>query len=408
MPPKKKAPARGKAGKPAKGSGDRLHLRVALALLFVFGFLVVSLVGLSYLRESVKTASPPLPFEEAPPAGRDREVAEDIRVELESALLRSGVALADVEARPAAEGRVRMEVRGKFPSPAVLAELERRLARLDPQIRLAGRPAMRELDIVWRGTPVFSLHFQPPVQAHPPAPKPAIHDRAKPDEPFASHPEPRLAIVMDDLGLDVASGQALVAIDLPVTFAIMPGNPHAREVADLAHGHGREVLVHMPMEPQGYPAVNPGNDALLVRMERIEIEERVRRFLERVPHAVGGNNHMGSRFTESAEGMGAVMAVLKEADLFFLDSLTTAGSVGAEEARQAGVPAGVRDLFLDNEQDVHRIAAEIRHLVRVARRQGQAIGICHPYPETLEALRRETAALKESGVEVVPVSRLIR
>jgi polysaccharide deacetylase 2 family uncharacterized protein YibQ len=213
---------------------------------------------------------------------------------------------------------------------------------------------------------------------------------------------------MDDLGRDLASGRELAAIDLPVTFAVMPGNPHSREVAELAHQHGREVLVHMPMQPQGYPEINPGNDALLIDMDAEEIQTRVRGFLERVPHAVGGNNHMGSRFTESPEGMQAVMAILRESGLFFVDSVTSGRSVGIEEAVKAGVPAAARDVFLDNEQDVARIAAELRHLVRVAQRQGRAIGICHPYPETMEALRRETATLKESGVEIVPVSRLVR
>jgi polysaccharide deacetylase 2 family uncharacterized protein YibQ len=219
----------------------------------------------------------------------------------------------------------------------------------------------------------------------------------------------RLAIIMDDLGRDLASGKALVEIDVPVAFAIMPGNAKAAEVADLAHRHGREVLVHMPMEPRGFPGIDPGGDALLVGMQREEIEERVRGFLQRVPHAIGGNNHMGSRFTENPEGMQAVLGVLKESGMFFVDSVTSDRSVALSEARQSGVAAAGRDVFLDNEQDVERIVAEIRHLVRVARQQGEAIGICHPYPQTLEALRREAAAaLRQSGVELVPVSRLVR
>lgn len=411
MPPKKSSRSKGKPGKPPKSPGDRLHLRVALALLFVLGFLVASMVGLSYMRESLQVMAPsqPLPFEEPVFPARHREVVDDIRVELESALLRSGLSLTDLKARQAPDGRTRIEIHGKVPSPTVLGELERRLSRIDGEIRLISRPAAQEMDILWRGVPRFSLHFRPPSHPRtavrtPPSPVPSQNEVPAPRTAGPA----RLSIIMDDLGRDLDSGNALLAIDVPVAFAIMPGNAQAAAVADLAHRHGREVLIHMPMEPRDYPAMNPGTDALLVRMNVEEVQERVRGFLDRVPHAVGGNNHMGSRFTEDPAGMQAVLAVLKESGLFFVDSMTSRGSIAVREARQAGVATAGRDVFLDNEQDVERIAAEIRHLVGVARRQGEAIGICHPYPETLEALRREADALKQSGVEIVPVSRLVR
>jgi polysaccharide deacetylase 2 family uncharacterized protein YibQ len=212
---------------------------------------------------------------------------------------------------------------------------------------------------------------------------------------------------MDDLGRDPATARALLAIDIPVTFAILPGEPHAARVAEIAYGGGREIMVHIPMEPLGYPAVNPGDDALLVAMEAEEIRQRVRGYLQEVPHASGGNNHMGSRFTQSSEGMAAVLGQMRQSDLFFVDSLTTGKSVGMAEAHKSGVPAIARDLFLDNVQDVGQISREIRKLTDLAVRRGHAVGICHPYPETLEALRHEVSYIRQRGVEVVSVSRLL-
>ncbi len=310
-------------------------------------------------------------------------------MEVESALLRSGMNLRDIQRGDPAEQPLRMEVRGEFPPSGILSDLDRRLNRIDHEIRLESQPAEGLLQILWRGKPRIRLHFYLPT--------------------FRSTPgaRPRLAIVMDDLGRNLGVGRALLAIDLPVTLSILPGQAHSAGLAELAHRHGREIMVHLPMEPQAYPVADPGKDALFVNLSAAEIRRRMENYLQQVPYAVGGNNHMGSRFTEDRAGMQAVLGVIKENGFFFLDSLTTGESIAYAEARRAGVPAAVRDVFLDNAPEVEKIAGEIRRLVAVAKRRGHAIGICHPYPETLEALRREAAALHQAGVELVPVGQLV-
>jgi polysaccharide deacetylase 2 family uncharacterized protein YibQ len=216
-----------------------------------------------------------------------------------------------------------------------------------------------------------------------------------------------LAIIVDDLGRDLASARDLLAIDLPLTFAIIPQNEEACRVATLAHERGREVLIHMPMEPQGYPRANPGADALFLRQSEPELRRLVRSYRQRVPYAVGGNNHMGSRFTENQEKMAVVLDELRQAGMFFVDSRTSNRSVAYEVARTTGVPTIRRDIFLDNVQNEELIAREIHKMVRMAARTGAAVAICHPYPETLAALRREASYIRSQGVGVVPVSQLL-
>lgn len=116
---------------------------------------------------------------------------------------------------------------------------------------------------------------------------------------------------------------------------------------------------------------------------------------------------MGSRLTENSEAMAAVLEVLRERKMFFVDSRTSASSVAVVEADRKGVPAISRDVFLDNVREVPAIAREIRKLAGVARRRGSAVGICHPYPETLAALRQEAEVLREQGIDVVSVSQLL-
>jgi polysaccharide deacetylase 2 family uncharacterized protein YibQ len=105
--------------------------------------------------------------------------------------------------------------------------------------------------------------------------------------------------------------------------------------------------------------------------------------------------------------MRAVLAIMRQEGLFFVDSKTSGDSVALAEARRMKVPATSRDVFLDNDADVELIARQIRKLVVLAGKHGKAVGICHPYPETIAALQQELPQLNRDGITVVPVSELI-
>jgi polysaccharide deacetylase 2 family uncharacterized protein YibQ len=120
----------------------------------------------------------------------------------------------------------------------------------------------------------------------------------------------------------------------------------------------------------------------------------------------GVNNHMGSRFTEYSEGMRQVMEVLAERGLYFVDSLTSPRSVGYRMAKEMGVRAYRRDVFLDVVQDEAKIQAQFLKLLHLARLHGYALGICHPYPETLRVLPQLHALAQREGYDMVTVSEL--
>jgi polysaccharide deacetylase 2 family uncharacterized protein YibQ len=375
--------------RPGKKSAGGQQLKILLAALFLLGFLVVALVLLSQVRRSFRP--PPPPPATVPTLARTGPPLEDIRVEVESALLRSGITLNHI--REGSENNtLRYEVEGDLPSADILEVLGRRLEKRSSDLRLQVVPSTEEMRILWKGKVCFYLFFNPPT------PGPGRNVQRK---------KPRLAIIMDDMGRDTETVRKLIAIGLPVTVSVLPNTLESVEVATLAHEGGKEVLIHIPMEPESYPAANPGPDALFLNLSSSEILHRFQTYRERVPFAVGGNNHMGSRFTENREAMDTVLGAMKEAGLFFIDSLTSGRSVGFEEARKEGVPSAIRDLFLDNIQDVDKISGQIRHLVKIADQRGHAIGICHPHPQTLEALRREAPFLRRAGIKMVPVSDLL-
>ncbi len=217
----------------------------------------------------------------------------------------------------------------------------------------------------------------------------------------------RVAIIIDDIGQNVAPVQALLDMEIPFTFSILPGLEHSEDVVRMIHEENREIMLHLPMEPINYPKENPGKLALMVYMDPNDIRDRVKDLLGRVPNSVGVNNHMGSRFTQDREKVSAMLSEIKKRGLFFIDSLTISGSVAYEESLRLGLRAGKRDIFLDHIDRTDAVSGQIDKLIRMANRKGSAIAICHPRKNTIKALRKALKQFKSQGIEIVPVSELI-
>jgi polysaccharide deacetylase 2 family uncharacterized protein YibQ len=218
----------------------------------------------------------------------------------------------------------------------------------------------------------------------------------------------RLAIVIDDMGTTVQEARSLTAIGVPLTFSIIPGLRNYREVAAYAAASGIETMIHIPMQPKGWPQRRLEVNGLLVSMEDADIREHLQGFLRDIPKAVGANNHMGSEFTEHGDKMLPVLELLKGRGLFFIDSVTSPKSVGQKLARELGMKSGRRNVFLDNEQDPVYIRGQINQAVRLAKKSGTAIAICHPHPVTIKTLSAMLPDLERQGITLVPVSRLVR
>jgi len=165
-------------------------------------------------------------------------------------------------------------------------------------------------------------------------------------------------------------------------------------------------MLHLPMEPFNYPAVNPGDGVLLVSMNQETIVEVLNEDLNQVPFVAGVNNHMGSRFTENKEKMLIVLSALKRKQLYFVDSRTSSGSIAFAAAREMALRTACRDIFLDNHLCETALKIQMERLLSVARNKGSAIGIGHPHKETLNLLKGCSTTIT-SEAEVVPISTLI-
>ena len=219
---------------------------------------------------------------------------------------------------------------------------------------------------------------------------------------------PMVALIIDDLGQHPGHGRRVVELPGPVACAFLPGLPHTRRGARQCHEQGKEVMLHQPLQAAAPNDIGPGG--VTIDMERDEVIATVIENLASIPHVSGMNSHMGSLLTRHPGHMLWVTQALHQFDqnAFFIDSFTTAQSVARQIAAETGLAHGRRNVFLDPEPDPEIIEAEFHRWLALARRDGVAIAIAHPYPETLDFLETELPRLKDThGVVLVPVRKAI-
>ena len=214
------------------------------------------------------------------------------------------------------------------------------------------------------------------------------------------HSRGRVSIIIDDMGRDLEMAKKFLDLPIPLAFAVLPYEPHTREVAEMVRKRGRVLLLHMPMEPKGYPKVNPGPGALLLRQSPEEQHRLFLQALKRVPGAVGVNNHMGSRFTENEEAMRRFLGWVKDEGLFFIDSRTTSSSVACRVASEVGVLCFNRGVFLDHRRDWPFFREQLKVLLKLAENGQNVIAIGHPYIETYNRLRNLDKIFAESNINI--------
>lgn len=280
--------------------------------------------------------------------------------------------------------------------------------RLVPGLALATAVALALLAHSWLAvylhipgavTPPPVSGTGPPV----PGPGPVMPPREIRLEPPETRP--LLAIVIDDFGWGVPGTAEMFALPYRITMAVLPGGPFTKSEARQAHENGHEVFLHLPMEPRGPLPATP--QFVTVNMTGEAIQALVRSYLLEVPEATGVNNHMGSRATADRRVARAVLEVVAEHGLIFVDSRTWPQSVMAEVAAELGIPAAVNQVFLDNIREADAITQRLWEGAALAERHGRALVIGHVHPVMAQVLAEEIPRLEAAGIAVVPASRVV-
>jgi polysaccharide deacetylase 2 family uncharacterized protein YibQ len=228
-------------------------------------------------------------------------------------------------------------------------------------------------------------------------------------QPSASRPSAgpaRLAVILDDVGGDRGAADAIFALPYALTISVLPNRPHSVDIARQAHRRGYQVMLHLPMQSVGNGKPEP--QELHRGMQATDVAALVNEFLDAVPDVTGVNNHQGSQSTADVALMDALMLVLRDHQLFYIDSRTTRETVAYDAARKAGVRCASRNVpFLDDVAETSAVRKQLQLALRGAKEKGEAIAIGHPRPSTLAALKEILPQAKAQGVQLAFASDLV-
>jgi len=257
--------------------------------------------------------------------------------------------------------------------------------------------------------PAKSLEFAEILSTEPAVPEPAVVEPLPTQEVepggYPSGEGVRIALVIDDFGRSLREVERVIALGVPVSCAVLPFETRTDEVANALLAGGAEILCHLPMQPRN--DADPGPGALTPEMAPDDLDRATRAALARVPEAIGANNHMGSAVSGESRSMRTILGVVKEHNLYYLDSRTSPDTVAYRMAIDLGIPAAERQVFLDADSTAEGVRFQFDRLLDLGRRRGSAIAIGHPSKMTLDILAERIPLALESGYEFVPVSYLL-
>jgi hypothetical protein len=224
-------------------------------------------------------------------------------------------------------------------------------------------------------------------------------------------PPPRkavIAVVIDDLGNSMQEGRRIIALPGPVACSILPHTIDGPHIADLAHAADKEVLLHLPM--QSVADMPLGSGGITLEMTEGEIRATVADDLASIPHLAGMNNHEGSLITQHPGDMAWILQTLHATgqQFYYIDSYTSADSVAYQIAREQGVPAARRNVFLDDVNTEDAVREQWQRLVSIARHKGFALAIGHPRSATLKVLEEELPKLADANLTLVSPSEIVK
>ncbi len=252
-----------------------------------------------------------------------------------------------------------------------------------------------------------SIIIPVPMDAPNAAPAPDKETKLAPQyEPMHVTGSPKIAIIIDDMGVNRRNSLRVIDFDAPLTLAFLPYAQHLEDITAKAKAQNHELMIHMPMQATTNP-VSLGPIAIKGNMDKAEILSNMDKAYASFEGFKGVNNHMGSQVTQDPKIMNWVMQSIKAQNLYFIDSKTIGSSVAADIARENGLPTGERDVFLDHQETLEFVKSALAKAERIAAKKGYAILIGHPKDVTIAGLQSWLPDAQKRGFKIVPVSELV-
>lgn len=287
----------------------------------------------------------------------------------------------------------------------IIKEIDRvsvRISRVEEMLKERFKPPSKlEKEEAFSSKPPKEIPPKPPKEIPPKIEIPPL----KPSIPKGS--SCKIAIILDDGGYGLSDDAlSLIKTGFPITISIIPNLSYSKKTAEIVYKNKGEVMVHLPME-----ARKDGKDKGVISSytDKEKIKEITKEAISDIPYCVGVNNHKGSKATADKAIMEPVFEVIRENNLYFVDSLTTPKSIAYKLAIKMEIPSSKRDIFIDNNDDPSYVLSYFYELIKVARKNGSAIGIGHIYKKaTIAVLKEQLPNLEKEGIELVHVSDIVK
>ncbi|MEM6537843.1 MAG: divergent polysaccharide deacetylase family protein [Pseudomonadota bacterium] len=215
---------------------------------------------------------------------------------------------------------------------------------------------------------------------------------------------PKIALVLDDVGLDPNAFDVALELPGPITLSFLPYAKNLQPMVSKALSKGHRAMLHLPMEPIG--GEDPGPNALRNDMDAATLSRLTDWHLDQFDGYLGVNNHMGSAVSLNTKTLAPIMRRLAQRTDYFLDSVTIAGSQAEDVARMAGMQTFKRDIFIDSDDDPDAIRAALEQLEKIANERGVAIGILHPRQNTFDLVGPWLTTAPLRGYDIVSMDEL--
>ena len=220
------------------------------------------------------------------------------------------------------------------------------------------------------------------------------------------HIKGKIAIVLDDWGYSKKALDPVIALNTPITYAILPNLAYSKKIAQALNKNGDELILHLPLEPHNADRHPLEKNTILTTMNKQEITNITIADIKSLPNLKGVNNHMGSKATEDKKVMGIIFDIIKENNLYFLDSYTSRQSALSDIASQKNITFFKRDIFIDDANEKEKIKQQMLKAKDIAKQTGTAIAIGHAKTLTIETLGEIIPLIENQGFQFVYLSEL--
>lgn len=217
--------------------------------------------------------------------------------------------------------------------------------------------------------------------------------------------KPKISIVVTNLGLNRRSTELALTLPTQCGLGFLPYMQSLKPLLNKAQNKGHEVYLYLPLQTSK-ALDNPRKYALMNNLALEENEVRLNVILNSQARYDGVYSSYKEVFADDMNASSMIFDQLDDKNLIFILGKGLAKGVpGHISSHNNVIPTNI---IIDEEPDKDSIRSQLEELIRVAESNGIALGYAQGFTLTIEMIRDWIPTLNKKGVQLVPVSELLK